>query len=301
MWLATPGSVAERWSGGRWQVAKHLEYLSERLGMARERALRLLISMPPQTGKSEITSRWLPVWFLATWPEKRILLASYSDQRASYWGRQVRDVLLANPGIGVSLSASTQAADEWETAAGGGMKTAGVGGGLTGWPADLLIIDDPHKDAVEAASPTMRQQIKEWYSAVARPRLRPTGSIVVNHTRWDEDDLIGSILANRTEEDEWEVVRLPQYAEANDPLGRAEGEILWPEQYSVAQIAAMKRDMANADLWDSLQQQRPNPRGRGYYFNHEAVRALEVHITAPLSSERGGLVRRWVQPAVGGR
>jgi len=300
-WRGTPAATAVRWSGGQWRMARHLEYLSDRIAMMVERPIRLLISIPPQHGKSELTSHWTPSWFLPAWPNRKVLLGSYSDSVAARWGRATRDTFIANPGMGVRLNPSTQAADEWETVEGGGMKTAGVGGGLTGYRADLLIIDDPHKDAAEAASPTIRKQIQDWYSAVARQRLTPDGSIIINHTRWDEDDLIGWILANRQEGDEWEVIKLPQYAEGNDALGREVGDILWPERFTPEQIRKIRRDMANPDLWDALHQQRPNPRGRGYYFDLEAVRGLEVHITAPVEIEKGGLVRRWKPPVVGGR
>jgi hypothetical protein len=110
------------------------------------------------------------------------------------------------------------------------MKTAGVGGPITGKGCNVLIIDDPVKNAEEAASPTYREKTWEWWRSTAFTRVEPEGSVLVILTRWHEDDLAGRLIQqqeNGEDEDEserWEVLNLPAIAEKDDQLGRAEGE-----------------------------------------------------------------------------
>src|SRR5690606_8415294 len=107
------------------------------------------ISMPPQHGKSRAASVYLPAWFLDWWPDRRVALASYEARKASRWGRHVRDL------FGDRVRPDVRAQDHWELAeTGGGMVTAGVGGPLTGEAANLLVIDDPHKNLAEVLSET---------------------------------------------------------------------------------------------------------------------------------------------------
>jgi hypothetical protein len=104
----------------------------------------LVVSMPPQHGKSELCSKFLPAWYLGVHPDRRVILTSYEADFAASWGRKARD-LLAQHGqlFEVGVSASASAASRWEIERfGGGMMTAGVGGPITGKGAHLLIVDD---------------------------------------------------------------------------------------------------------------------------------------------------------------
>ena len=118
---------------------------------------RLIISMPPQEGKSTRVSRDLPIKVLIDNPDCRIISASYAQGLANRNGRAVRNAIIAHPELGLAIAHDNGAASEW-TIAGheGGVLSVGRGAGVTGRPADLLIIHDPLKDRAEADSKTIR-------------------------------------------------------------------------------------------------------------------------------------------------
>lgn len=262
-WKASPAAYAEAISGGRWKRAPHLQVLSDALvDAAMGRRRRLIVSMPPRHGKSEMASKHAPAWFLEVFPHRRVLLASYEATIAAQFGRAARDLVIDAARLKPDTSrarvrSDVSAADDWGTTQRGGMATAGVGGPLTGKGADLLIIDDPIKNAEEAASPTMREKVWNWWKTTARTRLEPGSAAVVVMTRWHEDDLAGRLLEQAKEGgDQWDVIGFPAIAEGNDVLGRSEGEALWPERYSAEDFAQTKITVGPM-VWASLYQQRP--------------------------------------------
>jgi len=155
--------------------------------------------MPPRHGKSTLISEYFPAWFLGTFPDKQVILASYEASFAMTWGFKSR-ALLEEFGpwlFNVHVDPRKKAMGEWRVLDHKGvMNTTGVGGGLTGRGADLLIIDDYLKNAKEADSELIRDNQWEWYASTAFNRLEPGGKICVLATRWHEDDLIGRIIAN---------------------------------------------------------------------------------------------------------
>ena len=284
-WLSTPASLAWMLSEQRWHPARHLLLLNRRLtDLATGRIRRLLVSMPPRHGKSELISHWLPVWYLNTWPERRIILATYGADFAADWGRRVRNTVQEHADtLQVRIAQDSSAANRWHTTAGGGMVAAGAGGPLTGRGADLFIIDDPIKTAEDAYSATWRERVWDWWTTTARTRLEPGASVVVLMTRWHDDDLAGRILRNAQESgDAWEVLNLPALAENGDPLGREPGEALWPERYDVEALQTTRREVGER-TWSALYQQRPTVDEGGYfqrgwwrYYTRPPVRFDEV-------------------------
>ena len=234
---ATPALFARLASQGRWRTARHL--------LAMDRAITetivgrspkvLLIEAPPRHGKSELVSKYLPAWFLGTFPDRRVMLTSYEAGFARSWGRRVQEVFerWGPRYFGVRLNRRVRAASEW-TIEGheGGMFTAGVGGPLTGKGADLLIIDDPVKNSQTGLSETLREGQWDWWQSTASTRLEPGGTVILIGTRWHEYDLAGRLLESE-KNGGWPVrrLRLPALAEVPDALGRAEGEALWPERW----------------------------------------------------------------------
>jgi predicted phage terminase large subunit-like protein len=223
--------------------------------------------MPPRHGKSELLSHWTPIWYLANWPNKRIILASYAADFASSWGRKVRNTIVSS-GVSIQVSADSAAAARWETAQGGGMVTAGVGGPITGRGADLLIIDDPIKNRQEAQSAMYREHLWDWWTSTARTRLEPGASVIIIMTRWHDDDLVGRFLENQIDEfgDQWQHVRLPAIAEEEEEF-RAEGEALWPDRYSVLDLTNARQAVGPED-WACLYQQRPALAEGGLFKYH---------------------------------
>jgi len=261
---ASPGCFALLTSQGRWKPAPHLALLDQTILEAIDEAAAgrldgLAVSMPPQHGKSELCSKYLPAWYLATYPDRRVLLAGYEADFAASWGRKARD-LLEEFGhlVGVRVSARSKAVHRWQIEGrDGGMSTAGVGGPLTGKGAHLLIIDDPIKNDAEARSPRIRQKHWEWWQSVASTRIRSGGLAVVIQTRWHRDDLAGRILAQAAVAGRnWKQLRLPAIAEENDPLGRQPGDALWPLAYTAETLRAIQSMRSNY-YWRAMYQQSP--------------------------------------------
>ena len=193
-----PAGLARYVTRGAWKIAPHLDLLSRRLvAVACGEVRRLLVVMPPRHGKSLLCSVFFPAWYLGTYPDRRVILASYESDFAAGWGRKTRDVLEEHgPLFGVSLRSDSSAANRWDIAGrAGGMISVGVGGAATGRGADLFIIDDPVKSLEDAQSEAMSRRAWDWYRGVARTRLEPGGAIVLIMTRWAEQDLAGRLLA----------------------------------------------------------------------------------------------------------
>lgn len=263
--LGSPAALAWVSTSGKWRTARHLSILNRLLlSVARGETTRLLVTVPPRHGKSTLSSHYFPAWYLGMYPDRRVLLAGYEADFASSWGRKARNVLERyGRSFGVEVDHRSSAADRWDISGrAGGMATAGIGGPLTGKGADLLLIDDPVKNAEEAGSETYREKAWEWYASTAFTRLEPNGSIIVIQTRWHEDDLAGRILKNSKER--WEVIRLSALAEEGDYLGRQPGEALWPERYDRESLLNIKQEIGS--YWFSaLYQQDPEPVGEGRF------------------------------------
>ncbi len=213
---------------------------------------RILLTAPPQHGKSTFVSNWLPTWFLNQYPEKKIILASYAQSYAEKWGATVRNNLTENERCFVPLREDSQSKKKFVTMAGGQMLSAGIGGPVTGEGADLFLVDDPVKNYEDAMSERLRERNLDWFRSVATTRLQPGASIVVMHTRWHEADLIGELESEGT----WDMINLPAIAEENDLMGREIGKALCPERYDEAALAKMRTEIKEL-FWTSLYQGQP--------------------------------------------
>lgn len=217
---------------------------------------RLMVFMPPRHGKSEIVSINFPAWYFGDHPENSIIAASYNSDLAVGFGRKARNLVdtqeykLLFPGV--SLAEDSKAAGRWNTSKRGEYTATGIGGGLTGRGANVLLIDDPVKDQKDAESFITQQSNYDWYRSVAETRLAPGGAIVVVQTRWHDADLAGKILA---EEQGWDVLSLPAIAE-EDEQDRLEGEALWPTQYPIEELEK-KRNVLGTSMFSALYQQQP--------------------------------------------
>lgn len=234
--------------------------------VAAGRIRRLMVFMPPRHGKSELTSRYFPAWYLGIFPDRRIILASYEADFAASWGRKARDLLEEHGRslFGVTVSSASSAASRWDIQGyEGGMVTAGVRGPITGKGANVAIIDDPVKNDQEAMSKTYREAAWDWYRATFSTRIQEDGAIILIMTRWHEDDLAGRLIKAQEEGGEkWEVVNLPALAEKNDMLGRQPGEPLCPELFSKETLKETETRLGSY-WWNALYQQRPSPQEGG--------------------------------------
>lgn len=262
-WKYYPHTMAEKASGGRWIAFPWLDHLALELfeGILKGGG-RFIVEAPPRHGKSEFISHWLPCWFLEFFSHKRVIISTYSDTYSESWGRRVRDELIYNPNFTVKLSDGSKSASEFSTTEGGGLKTVGVGGGLTGRGGDLIIVDDPVKNWEEAASETYRQKTLDWYDTVLSTRCEPGATIIILMTRWHEDDLAGAMIKRGG----WKVLRYPAIAESEDTLGRKPGEALCPERYDLKALLTIRDGSPDGkgskglpiQFWNALYQQRPS-------------------------------------------
>ena len=279
----SPAALAKFDTGGRYQLPPHLALLNKALlNVHTGKIKRLIVTMPPRHGKSMMTSTYFPAWFLGMNPMKQVILCSYEAQFASTFGGKARDIMerLGPPVFGVQVDESSAARSRWQVgklgqahkqnrgrrgwyeftdSTSGVMETAGAGGPITGKGADLLIVDDPVKNAEDANSETIRERQWDWWQSTAYSRLEPGGAAIVIQTRWHEDDLTGRILELAKQgREKWIVLNLPALAEADDPLGRKIGEALWPERYDTTRLKEIE-EVAGPYWWSALYQQRPTP------------------------------------------
>ena len=243
---------------------------------------KMIISAPPRHGKSEQTSRCLPAWALGRNPEWSIISATHSDRLATDNSRDVlaimNDPLYQTVFPEVALDKNAKGAMGWRTNRGGRYKPLGVGAGISGYGANILIIDDPHRDK-DAYSETVRASIWRWYKSSARTRLMPGGGQLIIQTRWVLDDLTGMVLDEEGTVDEggeWELVCYPAEAVEDEyrlPDGRVvheeqegavllrrKGEALDPERYPLESLEQHKADPVT---WAALYQQNPVAEGAG--------------------------------------
>lgn len=226
---------------------------------------RLYVGMPPRHGKSEAGTVRTIAWHIGRWPERQVVLLCYGAELAAEFSRQIRAIVRDDRFYrevfpGVELDPERSKLLDWKTTAGGGLKSLGVQGGITGHGADFMVIDDPHKEG-DAESLLTLDQIYKWYTTAARTRLSPTASIVFIMTRWHPLDLAGRLLSV-SGSDVWRQIVLPALAGPDDVLGRAEGEALWPARYNRSKLLALKA--LDDRFFQALYQN--NPRGADDVF-----------------------------------
>lgn len=278
------------YSNPRFVFYQHCDLLIDVLEkVARGEIKRLMIQMPPRHSKSELVSRLFAGYYLRHNLHHFVGLTSYSAELAYTLSRAAREHFIK---CGGKLKYDASAVSHWETPEGGGMWAAGVGGSITGKGAHLLIIDDPLKNAEDAASDLIRSKQKEWYSSTFETRAEPDAAIVVIQTRWHEDDLTGWLLEQESssEPERWHIVCLPAIAEELEPFPptctvepdfREYGEALCPERYNESFL--LRRKSKGEYTFNALYQQRPSSR-EGRFFH---VDKLGVVDAAPVGGRRG--------------
>ena len=223
--------------------------------------------MPPGSAKSTYSSILFPPYVFCKTPRLAVIAASHTSELAENFGRRVRNTINQfSDVLGYGVADDNRAAGRWETTKGGEYFAAGVGGAITGRRADLAIIDDPVKSREAAESQTDRDKVWAWYKSDLYTRLKPDARIVLIMTRWHEDDLGGRLLAEaETGGDKWRVLKLPALANAaDDPLGRAVDEPLWPE-WEARDALARKRAVLGEREFGALFQQDPRPAGTSFF------------------------------------
>ena len=235
----------------------------------------LLLSVPPQHGKSYTVTETLPSWYLAKHPTDAVIICSYEGDFAERFSRRNRDKFneYCTDIFGVQPNMNIQGVAYWETALKGACRAAGLKAGITGHGAELFIIDDPIKNKEQAQSETVIGKIHAEMGPSVQSRIHPGGKLIVIQTRWVEDDVIGFILKN-WKEFIWKYINLPCECEdeTNDPLGRHVGDALMGEHlgdYNIPQkirndnkwLQSKKRLVMAGDgeyTWNALYQGHPS-------------------------------------------
>lgn len=260
-------------------VAKHHIVTMQKVQSCIEQPYgRLMIFEPPGSAKSTYACVVGSTWAMGKYPGLRCLMTSYAGKpiiRASKKARQIcRSKLYTDIWEReTTIPKGSEAADEWELTNGSGMFVAGLLGGITSSRCDLGIIDDPVAGREEAESETIRAKTLSAYYDDFLTRLKPNASIIIIQTRWHENDLAGSILPENWKGESgeiacrdgqtWTVLCIPAQADrADDPLGRAIGDYLWPEWFTPRHWQMYQ---TRARTWASLYQQKPTP-DDGIYF-----------------------------------
>ena len=216
---------------GRWKRARHLDLVCRELeNIMSGQTKRLMIFMPPRHGKSMTVTETFPSFFLGKNPEKRVIEISYSGSLAQQFGKRNRDKVEEYGPVLFNqyLSPVHHTKTNWDLQNGtGGMISVGIGGSITGYGADLLIVDDPIKNRAEAESQTYREMLWSEYQSTVSTRLHAGGAVIIILTRWHEDDLAARLLnPEYGKVEDWKIISLPVICEdeENDALGRSIGE-----------------------------------------------------------------------------
>ena len=291
-------------------LARLLCQIIERVDRGEE--TRVAVSVGPQFGKSQVLSRGAPAWLSGRNPRRHMILGSYNDTFALEFGGDVREIINAREYKSIfeehGLRKGSEAKDLLITNKGGKMAFVGVGGSGTGKPADLFFVDDPYKNDEDAQSAVYREKVWKWFNAVAFTRCHAKSAIIIVHTRWHEDDLIGRLCDPDHPErekkykgisDRWTYYNLPaivqdkQLADAlgltlevpQDPFVREQfGEkpmaSLWEERKSLAFLAESKQ--LDPHTFNALYMGSPSPEEGSYFLSADLV---EYHSPADLPKQ----------------
>lgn len=254
---------------------KYIKYMVDHLQMLSDGDIRkLMISLPPRSGKTELSSIHFPSYFLEKNPENRVIIGTYNQTLANKLSRRVRGICRDR----VQLNPDRKAMEEWETMSGGGVRAVGVGAGIAGIGANLIVLDDVVRSRKDASSVTVRNSTCSWYTDDIYTRMEPDSRILLMATRWHEDDLLGRV-AKGEDKDDWKIINIPAIAEQDDILGREIGEALNPERYPVEKLYEIKRVMGRT--FNALYQGHPTEQEgeifKASWFDDNYIESLLSH------------------------
>jgi len=241
-----------------YKTPKHLLLLNDKLIEASKEKKRVIVSLPPRHGKSELISKYFPGWYLMNYPNNRLMLITSSNSSAQNYGRKIRD-LIKNYGMyydsKVVLNQSSKSVSEFAFENYRGEFYA-VGAGaenIVGKGANFMIIDDPISDLSKVINPLQRDKLFEWFQSDIFNRLEPNGSIFLVMQRWHIDDIAARLIKSDIN---WEYIEIPAIANDNDILGREKGQPLWSKRYDLDSLNEIRLQMG--DYWfNAKYQQKP--------------------------------------------
>jgi len=240
---------------------------------------RLMIFLPPQTGKSTLSEIYLPPFIFATSPYANIIGASYAADLVLGHSSKARGIIdsesfrelfpLIRPGSTwrnnewiIEYNTGTSFQPKWVES--GGYRCAGLSGGTTGYPGTHISLGDAHKDRKEAESKGVQADAEDWYKSVIQTRVREGSRILLNMTRWCAGDLADRILKSEGR-DTWDVLRLPSEYDSENPdvrdHRRIEGEALWPARFPKHFLEHQRKKVLGSYVYRGMHQQDPQKKG----------------------------------------
>ena len=238
--------------------------------------VRVLLSTPPQVGKSTHLTETLPSWFIGRNPDLSCIITAYNSDIAEKFGDRNRQKVkqFGKDIFGIEISDSQDNKTLFQIKNHQGqIFSAGILGGLTSNPSALTIVDDPFKNGEEAESQDIRDRVERVYWDSIETRTRALGGgIIVVHTRWHEDDLIGRLAKKQG----FIVINIPLVWEKgyDKLLHRKVGETLCPELGRTAEWCARTKANVGSRVWNALYQGRPYVEG-GNLINRSMIKRYD--------------------------
>ena len=235
--------------------------------------IKICISVPPQHGKSMTVTETLPSWFVGRNPDLRCIVTAYNADVAEKFGNKNRQLMkqYGEEIFGLSISDSQDNKTLWDIDKHqGGMLATGILGGLTSNGGALIIVDDPFKNGEDADNQDLRDKVYNTFADSVATRARGKGNaIIVIHTRWHDDDLIGRLEKSG----EWVIINIPCVWEKgiDKLLHRKIGETLCPELGFDSEWAMSMQKLLGARKWNALYQGKPYIDG-GNLINRSAIK-----------------------------
>ena len=262
-----------------WHVGVIAHALAECLA---GRTKRLVILLPPRFLKSTIVSVAWPAFVLGHFPEKHFMCASYSQDLANKLSNDTRAIMTSDwyrelfPNTVISVMKDTQ--QVFETTQHGGRFATSVGGPMTGFGADIVIVDDPQKP-VDMAHESSRHKARDWLfnTAFSRFNSPKNGIMVLVMQRLHEDDIVGSIEDNP----DFKILKIPARAEDDlvyDLDSRASfcfpaGTYLQEDRFGPKEFVTQRKSMGSREFSAQFQQ-NPLPLDGGL-FNLDRFKTCE--------------------------
>jgi len=247
--------VTQEHFGSDAKPAKHIKDLSRHLMALTLGKLKkhLAISMPPRHSKSSMVTIAYPLWLIFDNPNLNILIVSNTNTLAEKFGIDLRELIKKHgPRFNVYLSdvkhSSTHLkfCDKDGNLYRGSIRLTGASGSITGQDADYIIVDDPYKGEEDELTPTALKKKIDWFKRIIIQRLEPHTKLLVLHTRWHSDDLIGYFKEKLS--DLFKFITFSAIKE--------DGTTLWPEQYSLKELNS-KLGVVGERLFSAIWQQKP--------------------------------------------
>lgn len=261
----------------RYSVAAHHRVLAEALEeVLSGKCMRLAISVPPQHGKSELATRRFLAYHVGRFPWKNLMMGTYNQTFSEEFGEDVRSIINSEEFKLVfphsKLRTGSKAKDHMVTTDGGKLSFLGRGGSGTGRPADGFLVDDPIKDAKEAESKAIRDDVWNWFTRVGNTRCHKLSWQIVIQTRWSDDDLIARLTDpknphyNPDVARQWKVINLPAILDNEELagiLGKKLGDALWEERFPLDLLKTARQ--MDPYGFSALYMGRPTPPEGAFY------------------------------------